>query len=109
MVLLLTLAGLHKFLLSASIFAKFILPAQLFFLRLAEREEVSFPARAKTQMPMPEAPYQRPGIAVVASAQRALRTVVFLFHYSLSISVNRLNVNPSRVTFSKNIFSGRTQ
>ena len=109
MILLLTLAALPKFLLAASIFAEFILPAQLFFLLIAEREKIGFPTGAKTQVPVPEAPYQRPRIAVVASAQLALRAIVFLFHYSLSISVNRLNVNPLRVNFSKNIFSGRTQ
>ena len=35
--------------------------------------------------------------------------IVECFHFYLSISVNRLNVFPSLVTFSKNIFSGLTQ
>ena len=35
---------------------------------------------------------------------------ILIFHiFYLSISVNRLNVLPSRVTVPKNIFSGRTQ
>lgn len=44
--------------------------------------------------------------------QNKLATIYYVIeclHNYLSISVNRLKVRPSLVTFPKNIFSGRTQ